>query len=68
MNEKELIESRNEKVEAMENIVNLAKAENRVITDEEKVNFENLEKEVASIDNTIAINERVNKMDNHSVS
>lgn len=63
MNEKELIESRNEKVEAMENIVNLAKAENRVITDEEKVNFENLEKEVASIDNTIAMNERVNKME-----
>lgn len=63
MNEKELIENRNEKLEAMQNIVDLAKAENRVITDEEKVNFENLEKEVASIDNTIAMNERVNKME-----
>jgi HK97 family phage major capsid protein len=62
MEEKELIESRNAKVEAMENIVNLAKSENRVITDEEKTNFENLEKEIASIDNTIAIQERVNKM------
>jgi HK97 family phage major capsid protein len=62
MKEKELIESRNAKVEAMENIVNLAKSENRVITDEEKANFENLEKEIASIDNTIAMNERVNKI------
>ena len=63
MNEKELIESRNAKLTEMENIVNLAKAENRVITEEEKVNFENLEKEVASIDNTIAMNERVEKME-----
>lgn len=63
MNEKELIENRNAKIEEMESIVNSAKAENRVITDEEKAKFENLEKEVASIDNTIAINERVNKME-----
>lgn len=63
MNEKELIENRNAKVEEMESIVNLAKAENRVITDEEKAKFENLEKEVASIDNTLAMNERMSKMD-----
>lgn len=62
MEEKELIENRNAKVAEMESIVNLAKAENRVITDEEKTKFENLEKEIASIDNTIAMNERVNKM------
>lgn len=62
MEEKQLIENRNAKIEEMENIVNLAKAENRVISDEEKTKFENLEKEIASIDNTIAMNERVNKM------
>ena len=63
MNEKELIESRNSKVEEMEAIVNLAKAENRVITDEETVKFENLEKEIKDIDNTISLNERMIKMD-----
>ena len=63
MEEKELIENRNEKVQEMENIVNLAKSENRVITDEEKAKFENLEKEIKSIDNTISMNERVNKME-----
>lgn len=63
MEEKELIENRNAKFEAMQNILNLAKSENRVVTDEEKENFENLEKEIASIDNTIAMNERVNKME-----
>lgn len=63
MNLKELTEKRNEKVTEMENIVNLAKTENRVVTDEEKSKFENLEKEIASIDNTIAMNERVNKME-----
>ena len=63
MNLKELTEKRNEKVTEMENIVNLAKTENRVVTDEEKSKFENLEKEIASIDNTIAMNERVSKMD-----
>ena len=63
MEEKELNEIRNAKVEEMENIVNLAKAENRVISDEETAKFENLEKEIASIDNTIAMNERVNKME-----
>lgn len=63
MEEKQLIENRNAKVEEMESIVNLAKSENRVISDEEKAKFENLEKEIASIDNTIAMNERVNKME-----
>lgn len=62
MDEKQLIENRNEKVEAMTNIVNQAKAENRVISNEEKTKFDNLEKEVAEIDNTLAMNEKVNKM------
>ena len=45
MNEKELREKRNAKFEEMENIVNLAKAENREVKNEEKTKFENLEKE-----------------------
>jgi HK97 family phage major capsid protein len=63
MNEKELVENRNAKFEEMQNILNLAKSENRTVTDEEQAKFENLEKEIASIDNTIAMNERVNKME-----
>lgn len=62
MNEKEMIESRNAKVTRMEEIVNLAKSENRVITNEEKQEFENLENEVKSIDNTIEMNERAGKL------
>ena len=62
MNLKELIEKRNEKVNEMENIVNLAKKENRVVTDEEKSRFDNLQKEVSELDNTISMNEAINKM------
>ena len=63
MNEKELIENRNAKVEEAESILNLAKAENRAVTEEETTRFENLEKEISDIDNTISLNERVNKME-----
>ena len=62
MNLKELIEKRNEKVTRMENIVNLAKKENRVVTDEEKAEFDNLQKEVSELDNTISTYETMNKM------
>lgn len=63
MNLKELIEKRNEKVTRMEDIVNLAKKENRVVTDEEKAEFDNLQKEVTKIDNTISMNNILNKME-----
>lgn len=63
MNEKELIEKRNEKVVEMENILNLAKKENRVVTDEEKAKFDNLQKEITEIDNTLSMQETVNKME-----
>lgn len=62
MNEKAMIEKRNEKVAEMENIVNIAKNENRVINEEETEKFNNLEKEVKEIDNTISMAEKVNKM------
>ncbi len=63
MNEKELIENRNAKVNEMEGIVNLAKEEKRVITDEEKQKFENLKKEIENIDNTISMENEVKNME-----
>ena len=62
MNEKEMIENRNAKVTRMEEILNKAKAENRMPTDEEEKEFKNLEEEVKKIDNTISMGEAVNKM------
>lgn len=62
MNEKAMIEMRNSKVTEMENIVNVAKAENRVINEAEAEKFNNLKKEVEEIDNTISMNETINKM------
>lgn len=62
MTEKEMYEKRNAKVAEMENIVNVAKAENRVINEEETEKFNDLEKEVKEIDNTISMTEKVNKM------
>lgn len=62
MNEKAMFEKRNAKVEEMENIVNIAKEENRVVNKEETEKFNNLKKEVEEIDNTISMAETVNKM------
>lgn len=53
MNVKKLIEDRNAKVGQMENILNSAKAENRMLSDEEHEQFEKLKGEVAEMDNTI---------------
>lgn len=63
MNEKELIEKRNSLVEKMENIVKKAKEENRTITNEEKAEFDNLEKEVKEIENTLEINKKASKLE-----
>ena len=59
MNEKALIELRNAKVSEMRNVVAKAKAEGRALTDEEKTTFNNLEKEIKNIDETIEINNKV---------
>lgn len=59
MNEKALIELRNAKVSEMRNTVDKAKAEGRALTDEEKTTFNNLEKEIKNIDETIEINNKV---------
>ena len=62
MEEKAMIEKRNAKVEEMEEIVNIAKKENRVINAEETAKFNNLKKEVEEIDNTISMTDEVKKM------
>ena len=62
MEEKAMMEMRNAKVTEMENIVNVAKAENRVINEAETEKFNNLKKEVEEIDNTISMTETINKM------
>lgn len=59
MNDKALIELRNAKVSEMRNVVAKAKAEGRALTDEEKTTFNNLEKEIKNIDDTIEINNKV---------
>lgn len=50
---KELIEKRNEVATQMKGIVELAKTENRIISEEETNKFNDLEKEIFEIDNTI---------------
>ena len=62
MEEKAMIEMRNEKVAKMEEIVNTAKNENRVINEAETKQFNDLKKEVEEIDNTISMADTVNKM------
>ena len=62
MNEKELIETRNNKVSEMESILNVAKEEKRAVNEEETAKFDALEKEVQNIDNTISMNEKLNKI------
>ena len=61
---KELIENRNAKVAQMEGLLNAAKAENRLLSDDEKKQFDNLEKEVKDIDSTVA---RYDKMADFSM-
>jgi len=64
---KELIERKNDLKEQAENIVNTAKAEARAVTNEEKTNFDNIMKEIDDIENTIKMEERVNKMENTEI-
>lgn len=56
-NEKQLVENRNEKLSKMENIVNTAKTENRLPSEEEKAEFNNLKKEIENIDQAIEMDE-----------
>lgn len=53
MNLKFLMEKRNELTENMKGIVEVAKSENRIITEDETKKFNDLEKEIAEVDNMI---------------
>ena len=62
MNIKEMIENRNAKVAQMEKVLDVAKAENRMPSDEETATFQNLKNEVEELDRTIAMYDDMSKM------
>ena len=61
---KKMRENREEKVKALENVLNAAKTENRAMTAEEQASFDAIEKEIADIDKTIEAEERASKAKN----
>lgn len=63
MNEKELMEKRNELQAKMEGILNKAKIENRAMNEEEIKDFDNVEKEIKNIDATLERSKKINDMD-----
>ena len=67
MNEKELIEKRNDLQAKMEGILNKAKIENREMNEEEIKNFDDTEKEIKNIDATLERMAKMNKMENKKV-
>ena len=67
MNEKELIEKRNDLQSKMEGILNTAKVENREMNEEEIKNFDDTEKEIKNIDATLERMAKMNKMENKKV-
>ena len=67
MNEKELIEKRNDLQEKLEGILNKAKIENRAMNDEEIKNFDEMEKEIKNIDATLERKDKINKMENKEI-
>ncbi len=64
MNEKELLEKRQDLKEKMEKILNTAKAENRAMNEQEVADFDETEKSIKDIDATLERMEKVNKMEN----
>lgn len=62
MNIKAMIEERNNKVAQMEKVLDAAKAENRMPTDEETAQFQNLKGEVEKLDNTIGMYDDMSKL------
>lgn len=67
MNEKELIEKRNDLQSKMEGILNKAKIENREMNEEEIKNFDDTEKEIKNIDATLERMDKISKMENKKV-
>jgi len=62
MNLKKLLELRNDKVVALQALMNKAKTEERAMTSEEMTSFETLEGEIAGIDKTIKAEERARNL------
>ena len=62
-NLKALIENRAELQSQLEAIVNTADTETRAVTDEERAEFDKLEKQIKDIDATIEMEERARKME-----
>ena len=62
MNEKELMEKRNDLQAKMEEILNKAKVENRAMSDEEIKSFDDVEKEIKNIDATLERCNKINEM------
>ncbi len=67
MNEKELLEKRQDLKDKMEGILNTAKAENRVMNEQEVVDFDETEKSIKDIDTTLERMEKVSKMENKTL-
>lgn len=62
MNIKEMIENRNNKVAQMEKVLDTAKTENRMPSDEETAQFQNLKGEVEELDRTITMYDDMSKL------
>lgn len=62
MDKKALVEMRNAKIEEMNNIVNAAKKEERVINEDENKKFNDIKAEIEDIDNMIAAMDEVNNL------
>lgn len=67
MNEKELLERRQDLKDKMEGILNTAKAENRVMNEDEVKDFDEAEKSIKDIDSTLERMEKVNNMEEKEV-
>ena len=67
MNLKALMEKRAEQQQLMESLLNIADTETRAMSDEEAAQFDAAEKEIRSIDETIAREERARKMEKKAV-
>lgn len=67
-NLKALLEKRAEHQKAMDDLVNAADMETRAMTEEEVTQFDEMEKEIRAIDETIAREERARKVEKTSVT
>lgn len=67
MNEKELLEKRQDLKDKMEKILNTAKAENRAMNEKEVADFDETEKSIKDIDATLERMEKASKIENKEV-